>query len=116
MSKLTVKEYATLNNVSVQSVYKKIKNGRLEHIEVGGTKYIVIDDEIDYEKKFNELQLKYDALLEVLEVKNELIEQLKDKQRLFNLLLPKPDNTGNKEIKDNKQKNKKKSKKKKDKK
>ncbi len=116
MSRLTVKEYATLNNISVQSVYKRINNGKLEHIEVGGTKYIVIDDEIDYEKKFNELQLKYDALLEVLEVKNELIEQLKDKQRLFNLLLPKPNSMNEKDIKESKQKNKKKSKKKKDKK
>jgi hypothetical protein len=91
MSKLTVKQYADLNKVSVQSVYKRLKIGTLEYIEINNIKYIVVDDIIDYEKKFHELQPKYEALLTLLEVKNELIEQLKDKQRLFNMLLP---NTG----------------------
>ena len=116
MSKLTVKEYATINKLSVQSVYKRINSGKPDFIEIQGTKYIVINDSIDYEKKFNDLQLKYNSLLEILEVKNELIEQLKDKQRLFNLLLPNPDNMGKKEFKKIKPKKKKKSKKKKDKK
>ena len=113
MSKLTVKEYATLNKVSVQSVYKRINSGKLEYIDFKGTKYIVINDSIDYEKKFNDLQLKYNSILEILEVKNELIEQLKGKQRLFNLLLPNPNNTDKKEFKDVKLKKKKKDKKRK---
>jgi len=108
MSKLTVKEFATINKVSVQSVYKRINSGKLETLEVAGVKYIIIDDLIDYEKKFNDLQLKYNSILDILEVKNELIEQLKDKQRLFNLLLPKPENTAINEVKKIKLKKKKK--------
>lgn len=107
MSKLTVKEFATLNKISVQSVYKRIHNGKLETIEISGIKYIVIDDEIDYERKFHDLQLKYNSLLAVLEVKNELIEQLKDKQKLFNILLPKSTNKEEKELKESKLKKKK---------
>ena len=45
MSKLTVKQYATINGITVQSVYKRVKTGSLETVEVGNTKYIVVDDE-----------------------------------------------------------------------
>ena len=48
MSKLTVKDYADINKVSVQSVYKKIKEFKLECREIKGIKYIIIDDEINY--------------------------------------------------------------------
>lgn len=104
MSKLTVKEYATLNNVTVQSVYKKLSNGSLEYREINNVKYIIIEDEIDYEKKFNDLQVKYDSLLEILKMKDELLDELKDKQRLFNMLLPAPEK---KEKKNKKKKSKK---------
>jgi hypothetical protein len=111
MSKLTVKEYSTIHNISVQSVYKRINSGNLEIREINNIKYIIIDDLIDYEKKFNDLQVQYNSLKEILFLKDEIINELKDKQRLFNLLLPapsnKPENEGLKEFKKKKKKKKK---------
>ena len=87
MSKLTVKEYATINQVSVQNVYKHIKNGTLESHTINNTKYIIIQDKLDYEKKFNELQLKYDSLKEKFESQKELIYILKEDRKLFSGLI-----------------------------
>jgi len=90
MSRLSVKEYATLNNISVQSVYKKIKNGTLESHTINNTKYIIIDDVIDYEKKFIDLQLKYDNLQSKYELlknqitmQNEFIQELKESRKFL---------------------------------
>lgn len=90
MSKLTVKEYANINRISVQSVYKRINNGNLEVREINNTKYIIINDLIDYEKKYNELKLRYELLEEKLKLKDEIINELKENQRIFNLLLTAP--------------------------
>ncbi len=87
MSKLTVKEYATINKVSVQSVYKHIKSGKLESHTINNTKYIIIQDTINYEKKFNDLQLKYDFLKEKLAMKEEILEELKANRNLFKNLI-----------------------------
>ena len=81
MSKLTVKEYATINRISVQSVYKRINNGNLEVREINNTKYIIINDLIDYEKKYNELKLRYELLEEKLKLKDEIINELKEALR-----------------------------------
>ena len=107
MSKLTVKEYADIHRVSVQSVYKKIKEFKLESREIKGVKYIIIDDEINYEKKFNELQLKFDSLKDRFEMQKEMINILKNESQMFYNLLPKP-----KKSKKDKKKSKKKKKKK----
>jgi len=87
MSKMTVKEFATLNKISVQSVYKRIKNGSIKTIIIGNIKYIIIEDKINYEQKFNNLQLKYDNLIEKLKAKEELIFILKEDRKLFNNLI-----------------------------
>jgi len=42
--KLTVKEYSTAYNVSIQSVYKRIQRNTITWVEENGTKYIIIDD------------------------------------------------------------------------
>lgn len=78
MSKLTVKEYSIINKVSVQSVYKHIKNGNIDAQTIDNTKYIIIEDKIDYERKFNDLTQKYDRLNDKLRAKEELIEVLKE--------------------------------------
>jgi len=78
MSRLTVKEYATINKTSVQNVYKHIKNGNIVTQIINNTKYIIIDDEINYEKKFNDLTQKYEKLKNKLEAKEEIIQVLKD--------------------------------------
>ena len=116
MSRLSVKEYATLNNISVQSVYKKIKSGILEAHTINNTKYIIIEDKIDYEKKFNDLQLKYEALQKEMEVQKEIISILKEDRKLFTHLIEYKKEvkqlTTNDKKKSNKEKDKKKKKKK----
>ncbi len=87
MSKLSVKEYATINRVSVQSVYKHIKNGNINAQTIDNTKYIIIEDKIDYEKKFNDLTQKYEILKSKLDVKEELIYILKEDRKLFSGLI-----------------------------
>jgi len=90
MSKLTVKEYADIKGVSVQSVYKKIKENKLECQEIKSIKYIIIHDAIDYEKKFNDLQLKYESLKDRYNVLKEMIKILKTESKRYYSLLPKP--------------------------
>ena len=87
MSRMTVKEYATINKVSVQSVYKHIKNGNIETHTIDNIKYIIIQDKINFEQKFNDLQLKYDNLIEKLKAKEELIFILKEDRKLFSGLI-----------------------------
>jgi len=87
MSRMTVKEYATINNVSVQSVYKHIKNGTLEAHTIDNIKYIIIQDKINYEQKFNDLQLKYDILKDKFDSQKELINILKEDRKLFSGLI-----------------------------
>lgn len=99
MSKLTVKEYADIQGVSVQSVYKKIKENKLECQEIKSVKYIIIKDEINYEKKFNDLQLKYDSLKDRFEVMKEMVEILKTESKRFYNLLPKPEKKSKKKKK-----------------
>ena len=84
---MTVKQYATIHNTSVQNVYKHIKNGSLEAQTIENVKYIIIKDEIDYEKKFNDLQHKYDILINKLEHKEEIIDILKDERTAVNRLI-----------------------------
>lgn len=91
MSKLTVKEYSDIHKVSVQSVYKKIKDNKLECQEIQGIKYIIINDEINYEKKFIDLQLKFDSLKDKYEMQKEMINILKNQSSMFYNLLPKPE-------------------------
>jgi len=110
MSKLTVKEYATINKTSVQNVYKHIKNGNITTHTIDNIKYIIIDDEIDYEKKFNDLQSKYERLKDKLENKKEIIQILKEERSFLNKFItyqPKVEKK-NKKKKKNKDKKKKK--------
>lgn len=87
MSKLTVKEYATIHKTSVQNVYKHIKSGTLEAHTIDNIKYIIIDDLIDYEKKFNDLKQKYEILEKENEAQKELIQLLKEDRKLFQNLI-----------------------------
>lgn len=87
MSKLTVKQYATIHKTSVQNVYKHIKSGALEAHTIDNIKYIIIKDEIDYEKKFNDLNQKYEILEKENEAQKELIQLLKEDRKLFSNLI-----------------------------
>jgi len=43
--KITIKQYAENEGISVQSVYAQIKRGSLKSIEDNGTKYVVVEEE-----------------------------------------------------------------------
>ena len=108
MSKLTVKEYANIRGVSVQSVYKKIKESQLECQEIKGIKYIIIQDEINYEKKFNELQLRHESLKDSFDILHEMVKILKIESKRYYNLLPKPKKSKSEKPKKHKKKKKKK--------
>ena len=120
MIKLTVKEYATNNQLSTQRVYKLIELGKIEVFEQNGTKYILIDDNAHYKELATNLQQENNSLKREIELQNELIKSLQFNASLFSRLLPNTDNNGiltiENELQKKKQKKKKKSKKKKDKK
>ena len=44
MKKVTVKEYATLEDIGVTTVYRYIKSGKLQSEKVDGNTYIVLDE------------------------------------------------------------------------
>ena len=44
MKKVTVKEYATLEDIGVTTVYRYIKSGKLQSEKVNGNTYIVLDE------------------------------------------------------------------------
>ncbi|MEA1936764.1 MAG: hypothetical protein U9N04_01485 [Patescibacteria group bacterium] len=45
MKKISVSEYANSFNVSVQSVYQRIKRGSLKSVEENGIKYVLLDND-----------------------------------------------------------------------
>lgn len=45
MERLTVSKYAELKRLTVQAVYKQIKNKQLKGRKVGGVQYVIVDDE-----------------------------------------------------------------------
>ena len=89
MIKLTIKQYATNNQVTTQHVYKLINSGKLEAYEQNGTKYILIDDNLQYKELANNLQLEVNSLKREIELQNKLIDSLQFQQSLFTRLLPK---------------------------
>ena len=54
--KITVKQYAENEGISVQSVYAKIKRGSLNSVEENGTKYVVVEEEAIKPKVENTLK------------------------------------------------------------
>ena len=44
IKKLPVREYATLQNIGVTTVYRYIKAGKLEHEVIDGNTYVVFND------------------------------------------------------------------------
>lgn len=59
---LTVKEYADAHKISVQSVYKKIKNGSIKEVEkVKGKFYVRVENLIDTGEKIGEQLLNQEG-------------------------------------------------------
>jgi len=83
--KLTVKEYAKNHNISVQSVYKRLKQNKLNSIIENGIKYIISENE-DF-KPFKSLKpLNHEFTIKSLKLENKfsLLEQ--EKNHEINLL------------------------------
>ena len=76
MIKLTIKEYATNNQVTTQHVYKLINSGKLEAYEQNSTKYILIDDNLQYKELATNLQQEVNSLKREIELQNKLIDSL----------------------------------------
>ena len=123
--KLTVKEYATQLEVSIQSVYKKIKRGTLNVVKENGRTYVVVDSlEV---KKATEPVIQSNNCIELLDIikrrdkeVNQLRKEIKrltkknEKQNKFliskyenALPIPKQDNVVDIKVTKKKKKNKK---------
>lgn len=84
--KLTVKQYATKFNISVQAVYQRLNKGTLKSIEENGTKYVVVgkkdiqevEQPLEQENAYSFKQEVKD-LFKQLKTKDEKIENLEDK-------------------------------------
>ena len=121
MRKLSVSEYASMFNVSVQRVYQKIKRQSLKSVEENGVKYVLLD-----EKEFKtDLKPKVESdckdLLKLIKSQQKEIKRLTKKNEKINdflitkyeTALPKPKPREEEEIIDIDTKPKKKKKKKK---
>lgn len=76
--KLTVKEYASKFNISVQAVYQRLNKGTLKSIEENGTKYVIVD-----KKDVQEVvkPIEQDSGDSFKEVVKDLFKQLKEKDK-----------------------------------
>jgi len=75
--KLTVKEYATQLNVSVQSVYKKIKLGSLTTVKENGTTYVIVDS-LEVKKVVKPIQSNdCTELLNIIKRRDKEVKQLR---------------------------------------
>ena len=78
--KLPVKEYATLQNIGVTTVYRYIKAGKLEHEVIDGNTYVVFNENHTVTNRnqivFNENHSYNDAPNNLLEKQEELVKQL----------------------------------------
>jgi len=78
--KLTVKEYATQLDVSIQSVYKKIKRGSLTTVKENNITYVIVDNIEVTEPVQSD---NYTELLDIIKRRDKEVKQLrKEIQRL----------------------------------
>jgi len=75
--KLTVKEYATQLDVSIQSVYKKIKRGSLTTVKENNITYVIVDN-IEVKKVTEPVQSdNYTELLDIIKRRDKEVKQLR---------------------------------------
>ena len=78
--KLPVREYATLQNIGVTTVYRYIKAGKLEHEVIDGNTYVVFNDNHmetnGNHTVFNDNHSHNDTPKKLLEKQEELVKQL----------------------------------------
>ena len=80
IKKLPVREYATLQNIGVTTVYRHIKAGKLEHEVIDGNTYVVFNDNRTETNGnhtvFNDNHSHNDTPNKLLEKQEELVKQL----------------------------------------
>jgi len=75
--KLTVKEYATQLDVSIQSVYKKIKRGSLTTVKENNITYVIVDS-IEVKKVTEPVQSdNCMELLDIIKRRDKEVKQLR---------------------------------------
>jgi acyl-CoA hydrolase len=75
--KLTVKEYATQLDVSIQSVYKKIKRGSLTTVKENNITYVMVDN-LEGEKVVKPVQFNNcTELLDIIKRRDKEVKQLR---------------------------------------
>ena len=75
--KLTVKEYATQLDVSIQSVYKKIKRGTLTTVKENNITYVIVDN-LEVKKVTEPVQSdKCLELLTIIKRRDKEVKQLR---------------------------------------
>jgi len=81
--KLTVKEYATQLDVSIQSVYKKIKRGTLNTVKENNTIYVIVDNIEDKRVDRKVQSNQYIELMDILRRRDKEVKRLhKEVKRL----------------------------------
>ena len=81
IKKLPVREYATLQNIGVTTVYRYIKAGKLEHEVIDGNTYVVFNDNHSHNDTPKKLLEKQEELVKQLQSENEhLRDQLRAQQ------------------------------------
>jgi predicted DNA-binding transcriptional regulator len=99
MSKMTVKEYANMCQITRQTVYNQVKKGLLDTVEENGTTYIIADDIEVSSKESNSCQKFVKKLLKRIDkLEKQLNKERKSKDSLIlayvdeikSLYLPKP--------------------------
>ena len=76
MMKLTVKEYATAYNVSLQSVYKRIQRRTIRWVKENNTIYVITEDK-EVENSIQPVQSTYcTELLDIIERRDKEIKRV----------------------------------------
>jgi len=103
--KLTIKQYAENEDISVQSVYAQIKRGSLKSVEENGIKYVVVEQntiQLKVENPLNEAFKMIKRLQKQLKAKDKEIKRLTKKNEKQNkFLIGKYENALPKPKKDN---------------
>lgn len=85
--KLTIKQYAENEGISVQSVYQKIKRGTLNSVEENGIKYVITEDSTVKRKEKDALKEVFKIIKrrdkEIKELRKQLSKCQGKKDKLF---------------------------------
>ena len=100
MSKMTVKEYANMCQITRQTVYNQVKKGLLDTVEENGTTYIIADDiEVSNSSQKDDCQKLIKKLIKRINKLEDKLDKVQDQKlelamsyvaEMKSLYLPKP--------------------------